>query len=269
MERVAALLPPIPEPPPTAPEVVFLTGRRFWFQTAFCFWSLCRAAETPLRGVFFDDRTLDAGMCAEARRLFPGSRIHRAEQTEAALDRDLPASRFPTLRARRLVYPNLRKLTDVHAGASGWKLVLDSDMLFFRRPVLLLEWLAHPSLPLHMADVRDSYGYSAGLLASLAGAAPPSKVNVGLCGIRSDRLDWDRLEHWCSRLQEAEGTSYYQEQALVALLCAGGETVCAPPDDYRLMPGEEECLRPTAVMHHYVDLSKRGYFRHAWRRVLP
>jgi len=268
MMAAAKRLPPLPPPPPGAPEVCFLTGRRFWYQTAFCFWSLCRQAGRPLRAAFYDDGTFDDSLRTECARLFPGARLHDAGAIAASLDEHLPIARFPTLRARRLVYSNLRKLTDGHAGAHGWRLVLDSDMLFLRRPDLLLAWLGAPARPLHMTDVQDAYGYSRALMESLAGRPIPHRLNVGLCGLRSDEIGWDQLESWCRRLQEAEGTSYYQEQALVAMWLAGRECVVAPPEDYLLMPNEAECRQPTAVMHHYVDLSKRGYFRHAWRRAL-
>jgi hypothetical protein len=267
MVAAAGRLPPLPPPPSDAPEVCFLTGRRFWYQTAFCFWSLCRHAGRPLRAVFYDDGTFDDSLRNECIRLFPGARLHDVREIEALLDQHLPVARFPTLRARRLVYPNLRKLVDCHVGHHGWRLVLDSDMLFFRRPDLLLAWLESPARPLHMTDVQDAYGYSTELMESLAGRPIPSRLNVGLCGLRSDELDWDRLETWCRRLQEAEGTSYYQEQALAAMWLAGRECVVAPPEDYVLMPDEDEARRPHAVMHHYVHLSKRGYFRHAWRHL--
>jgi hypothetical protein len=267
MVAAAARLPSLPMPPPDAPEVSFLTGRRFWYQTAFCFWSLCRHAGRPMRAAFYDDGTFDDQLRAECVRLFPGARLHEAREITAALDEHLPVARFPTLRARRLLYPNLRKLTDVHAGRRGWRLVLDSDMLFFHRPDLLLAWLDAPARPLHMMDVQDAYGYSRALMESIVDKPVPRHLNVGLCGLRSDELDWDRLETWCRRLQEAEGTSYYQEQALAAMWLAGRECVVTPPQDYMLMPDEEEARRPRAVMHHYVHLSKRGYFRHAWRQV--
>ena len=271
LEMIAAAgrLPPLPAPPADAPEVCFLTGRRFWYQTAFCFWSLCRQADRPLRAVFYDDGTCDDAVHAESRRLFPGSQIHGAIEIAAALDRHLPADHFPTLRARRREYPNLRKLTDVHAGAHGWRLVLDSDMLFFRRPGLLFAWLDAPSRPLHMVDVQDAYGYPLALLESVAGQPIPRRINVGLCGLRSDDIDWEQLESWCRRLQARAGTSYYQEQALTAMWLAGRACTIAPPDDYVLLPSEAECRRPAAVMHHYVDLSKRGYYRHAWRQIAP
>lgn len=267
MVATARLLPALPLPPPDAPEVCFLTGRRFWYQTAFCFWSLCRHAGRPLRAAFHDDGTFDDSLRAECTRIFPGARLIEARQIEAVLDEHLPVARFPTLRARRLVYPNLRKLTDVHVGAHRWRLVLDSDMLFFRRPDLVLAWLEAPARPLHMVDVKDAYGYSQTLMESLVGAPVPHRLNVGLCGLRSDELDWDRLESWCRRLQEAEGTSYYQEQALAAMWFAGRECVVAPQEDYMLMPDEDEARHPMAAMHHYVDLSKRGYFRHAWKLI--
>ena len=261
-------LPPLDAAPGDAPEVSFLTGRRFWYQTAFCFWSLARQAGRPIRAAFADDGSLDGRLREACLRLFPGSAIASLEEIEARLDEHLPESRFPTLRARRREYPNLRKLTDVHAGRHGWRLVLDSDMLFFRRPDLLLAWLAAPDRPLHMIDVHDAYGYPPALLESLAGAPVPHRLNVGICGLNSDEIDWARLEFWCRRLQEAAGTSYYQEQALVALMLTGRACRIAPAADYRLMPADAEARRPSAIMHHYVDLSKRGYFRHAWRRVV-
>jgi hypothetical protein len=268
MEAAVAQLPPLPAPPTGASEICFLTGRRFWFQTAFCFWSLCRHAGRPLRAVIYDDGSFDAPLRAECLRLFPGARLISAAEIAAQLEAHLPAARFPTLRARRLVYPNLRKLTDVHAGSRGWRLVLDSDMLFFRRPDALLAWLEAPARPLHMADVKDAYGFSPALLRTLAEQPVPSRLNVGVCGLQSDRIDWIRLETWNRRLIEAEGTSYFEEQALVALMLAGSDAECLPAADYLLMPGEDECRHPTAAMHHYVDLSKRGYFRHAWRHVV-
>jgi len=269
MESSAARLPPLPAPPAGAPEVCFLTGRRFWFQTAFCFWSLCRHAGRPLRAVIYDDGSLDAPLLAECARVFPGARVVTAAEIEGRLNAHLPAAKFPTLRTRRVVYPNLRKLTDVHAGEQGWRLVLDSDMIFFRRPTALLNWLDAPTRPLHMLDVQDAYGYPDKLLRTLAGGPVPSRLNVGVCGLKSDAIDWVQLEDWNRRLIEAGGTSYYEEQALTALMLAGRDAECLPAADYRLMPDDDQCRQPTAALHHYVDLSKRGYFRHAWRLVDP
>lgn len=268
MQAAAAALPPQPAVRAGAPEVAFLTGRKYWYQTALCCWTLRRHAPADLRPVFFDDGTFDAALRAEALRVFPGALLQGRTEVEARLDATLPARLFPTLRAHREPYVHLRKLTDIHAGMTGWRVVLDSDMLFFREPTALLQWLASPAVPLHMTDVQNSYGYDGGVLTRLAGRALPPRLNVGICGLRSDALDWNQLEAWCAELLSAHGSSYYLEQALVALWLSRGATQPLAAPDYRVMPTEDECRAPTAVMHHYVDQSKRGYFRHAWRRAL-
>jgi hypothetical protein len=103
----------------------------------------------------------------------------------------------------------------------------------------------------------------------LAAAPIPPLVNVGLCGLRSESLDWDELESWCRELIAKEKTSYYLEQALVAMLAARAQPCAiAPAADYVTKPERAEALQPTAVMHHYVAESKRWYFQHGWRDVL-
>ena len=267
MLAAARLLPPLAPAPASAPEVFLLTGQRFWFQSAFCVHSLARHTPGGIRPVFIDDGTFDDALATEAARLFPGARVARASAVTARLDAALPAAKFPALRAQRLTYLHLRKLTDVHAGLSGYRLVLDSDMLFFRPPLALHAWLAAPDRPVHMLDVQDAYGYPAATLAELAGRPVPSLVNVGICGFRSDALDWEKLEWWSARLLAQHGTSYYFEQALVALLLADADPIRLPSADYLLLPSEAECRAPAAALHHYVAESKRGYFRHAWRHV--
>jgi hypothetical protein len=265
MARAAETLPTSRAPADAAlPEVHFLTGKKFWHQTAFCLHTLQAHAGRGFRAVLHDDGSFDSATRARLAALFPAAEIRRRADNDAQLAALLPPDKFPHLHDRRLHYPNILKLTDAHAGARGWRLVLDSDMLFFRRPDFLLAWLAAPNRPLHMVDVLDSYGYPPALMEALAGAPLPRLVNVGLTGLRSDALDWEKIEHWCGRLLAAHGTSYYLEQALVAMLVAGCDCAIAPASDYVLAPGRDECRAPRAVLHHYVGHSKRGYFRDAW-----
>lgn len=266
MEAAAATLPALPEFPGTAPVTLHLmTGRRFWYQTAFCLHTFARAAAVPVRAELYDDGSIDEICANRLRRLGPGVRLHLIGELRDRLETHLPVRRFPVLRERWEHYPNIRKLTDVHLGSSGWKLVIDSDLLFFRRPEFLLRWLAAPDRILHAVDCAESYGYSRPLLQELAGAPIPPLVNVGLCGLRSDALDWDELERWCATLHAREKTSYYLEQALVAMLAARSPCAIAPAADYITLPSRAEVLSPSAVMHHYVDTAKRWYFRHGWR----
>lgn len=269
MQAAADRLAPRPAPPHPAPAVHFLTGRKYWYQTAFCAWSLSRSSGREFVPVLHSDGSLDSQLQAECQRVFPGAVTVDSSELEARLETHLPVARFPALRAQRRTYLHLRKLTDVHVGRTGWQLVLDSDMLFFRRPDALLAWLDAPLRPLHMLDVQDAYGYPDPTLRELAGRPLPSHVNVGICGLRSEAIDWEKLEWWAAQLLARHGTSYYLEQALVALLLAGADAERLPARDYLLLPDEAECRAPTAVLHHYVAESKRGYFRHAWRHICP
>jgi len=270
MERAAATLPA--PPVRSGPEfpVHLLTGRRFIFQTVFCLHTLARHCPTPLGPTLYDDGSLDDDSRALILRLFPGTRIRDHALLRARLDQYLPAARYPVLRDRWEKYPHIRKLIDVHLGADGWSLVLDSDLLFWREPRLLLEWVRSPHQPLQATDCAENYGYSRELLTRVAGAPVPTLLNVGLCGLNSGTLDWDFLEYASATLIREAGTSYYLEQALVALLVArtAGGGIAAPYADYLTLPSPSEIAHPTAVMHHYVDTSRHGYQTVAWRHCL-
>ncbi|WP_438482692.1 glycosyl transferase [Oleiharenicola lentus] len=267
MELAARSLPPVHYAGPTL-EVHLLTGKRFWYQTAFCLWTFSRHSQRALAPVIYDDGTLTEEFRAPLIRLFPQIRFVAQADTIARLDHFLPAEKFPTLRERWVNYPNIRKLTDPHVGSHGWKLVLDSDLLFFHRPEFLLRWLEAPARPLHAVDCETSYGYSRGLMDQLSGGHVDDLINVGLTGLNSDELDWERLEHWCHTLIQREGTSYYLEQAIIAMLVTGRECAIAPAKEYLTLPLPPETHHCHAVMHHYVAHSKRWYFQQNWRHAL-
>jgi hypothetical protein len=249
-------------------DIHFLSGKHFWYQTCFCAYSMAQQGRVNLRPIIYDDGTLELNHQSELKRIFPHVQIVDHESIYAQLDFFLPQRRFPHLRQRRLTYPNLRKLTDIHSGSSGWKLVLDSDMLFFRSPTFLIDWLRTPTRPCHMIDVETAYGYSPSLMATLAGKPIPDRVNVGICGLNSDELDWDELEFWCKTLIQQEGTHYYQEQAMIAMLMAHPSRAIASETDYVVLPDRAEVFSPRAILHHYVADSKPWYFRYGWKNAL-
>jgi hypothetical protein len=201
-------------------------------------------------------------------RVVPWAELIGSDTIHERLNRLLPVASFPRLRTRRLEFPLLRKLTDIHLAAAGWTLYLDSDMLFFRHPQALVSWFGQPHA-LFMQDVMSAYGYSTALMKELAGGCDvPGRLNSGLYALHGPSIDWDRLEYWCRTQLEREGTSYLQEQALTALLLAGNSAEALSAADYIVLPSLAEGRAPTAVLHHYVAHSKRSYFQHGWRHVL-
>jgi hypothetical protein len=245
-----------------------MTGRKFWYQTLFCLHSFARAAEINVDVELYDDGTIDDQVAARLLQAGPSVRLHSIKALQEKRRQLLPPERYPVLNERWKNYPNIRKLIDVHLGSQGWKLVIDSDLLFFRRPKLLVEWLLSPSQALVAQDCEESYGYSRALLEDLSGAPIPSLVNVGLCGLRSENIDWDLLERWTAELHRREKTSYYLEQALVAQMMSRQSFIMAPGADYITMPSRAEVDEPRGIMHHYVMNSKRWYFTRGWRHIL-
>jgi len=270
MEAAAKNLSPLPEAKSGARPIAIhlLSGKRFWYQTAFCLWTLARHTQQTILPTIYDDGSLQAEHRVYLTTLFPEINFVNRGEIEERLDNLLPITRYPVLRDRWIHYPNIRKLIDVHLGKPGWKLVLDSDLLFFRRPTFLVEWLQYPEKPLHAVDCMTSYGYDRALINHLAGTPVAERINVGLAGLNGSDMDWDQLEYWSRELISKQGTNYYLEQALIAMLVAGQACSVAPAADYITYPDSLEAHACGAVMHHYVADSKRWYFQHCWRRAL-
>jgi len=265
MIKTAADLPLLPSRDGPPLELHLLTGQRFWDMTAFCLWTFARHCDRPIAPKIYDDGTITEDVRAPLLRLFPATRFITQQETIARLDTHLPIGKYPVLRERWINYPNIRKLLDPHVGRKGWKLVLDSDLLFFREPTFLIHWLSNPDRPLHAVDYETSYGYTRPLMEQLAGAKVADLVNVGVTGLNGSQIDWDLLEHWCDTLIKKEKTSYYLEQALIAMMVAGDRCKVAPAADYITLPTLPEALECQSVMHHYVAHSKKWYFQHNWR----
>lgn len=275
MERAALAL-PVPSPTDLqspALEVWMLTGERFWYQSAFCAWTLALHSGRRIVLHLMDDGTLTPELENHLRRLFPQGNTLGREQALAQMKARLPADRYPTLHRRWHDYINIHKLTGPHLTGEGVKLVLDSDMLFFRRPDALLAWwdaavVDQMSAPCLMVDCEESYGYSSELMQTLVGFPITPLLNVGICGLLSSSINWLELERWCTVLEQREGTSYFLEQALVAMLAARCAPVVMPRGDYITFPTAEQTSTGYGVLQHYVADSKPWYFGQAWQRAM-
>jgi len=280
MEEAAAKLPPhfTGESSGDAVSLWYLTGKRFWYQTAFCAWTFAKQSRRHVVLNLVDDGSLDSSHEAALRKLFPEGATITKKEIEGKIDALLPRKDFPILRLRWNDYVNIRKLIDIHLGSTGIKLVLDSDMLFFREPTALLEWwdsnsatlpVESPlSAPCLMMDCAESYGYSRSVMEGLTGVPIPALLNVGICGLRSEELDWKELEHWCQVLLDREGKSYYLEQALVAMLATKKAPVVMPRSDYVTFPSHRQTTNGEGVLQHYVADSKPWYFKDAWKKAM-
>ena len=246
--------------------IYFLTGKNYLYQTLFCIRSLVKFSTEKFQFILVDDGSFDHKLVAHIQKQIQGCIIVMQAEVDKNLQQLLPAQQYPHLYQKRKVYPHLKKLTDIHTlPGTDWKLVLDSDMLFWNTPDEIIHWLKNPREPIHMVDCVESYGYSKQLMEQLSGHAIPSLLNVGAIGLNSTRINWSAVDTWIHLLEEKEGSSYYLEQALTAMLIGYQRSIILDKDKYKVNPNPSD-IKPR-VLHHYVDLSKKYYYTQAWRKI--
>jgi hypothetical protein len=249
-------------------EVHFLTGKKYWYQTIFCMYSLQKTTTLPFHFHLYDDGSFDKSLIQQIKKQAPLTTIHTLGAIEERLNNVIPKSEFPFLWHKRKVYPHIKKLTDIHAGTKGWKLVLDSDMLFLRAPLTLIEWLQQPEIPFFIQEEGNFYGYSKELMETLCQRKIRDCINVGVIGLKSEEIDWLELITWAEELEKTEGASYFLEQALTAMLLGDTPSIAGKRSEYIVNPSRDDVENKNGTLHHYVDLSKEWYFKKAWKELL-
>lgn len=261
MEKAAAKLPPVQSNDNGLP-VYFLTGKKYLYQTLFCIQSLQKTTTEKFQFILVDDGSFDDQLIHQINTGLPGVKLVTKLQIEQNLKEKLPLADYPSLHHKRKVYPHIKKLTDVHTiPGKPWKLVLDSDMLFWAEPKEMLGWLKNPDKPIHMIDCAESYGYSSTLMEQLAGNKIKQLINVGAIGLNSDNIPWSDVDSWVHELETKEGGSYYLEQALSAMIISTTDTLELNKNNYIVNP----TTLSTGILLHYVDKSKELYFNFAWK----
>jgi hypothetical protein len=266
MRRAARRLAPIGGAAPEAFEATYMTGARFWHQTAFAAWSLGRLLPQGLRPTFYDDGSLREEQAAQLCRIFPHGRIVSRAEAVAQLDAHLPVGAFPLLREVERDSMFVRKLVTPRAGSIRWQLYLDSDMLFFRRPALLEE-AARTRRATYMVDHIFAYCLPHQDLESLAGHPVRERVNGGMVALDDAAIDWPRTERWLAALPLATLRHAMLEQTLGAILVSHQDPIAADPEDYKILFSMEPADQ-RATLLHYIYHSKVLFVSREWRRVL-
>jgi hypothetical protein len=250
-------------------EIYFLTGQKYLYQTLFCAYSLIKVTDAKIQFVLVDDGSFDDVLCNRIKKQMPGVKLVLKDEIKQNLNRVLPLNKYPYLHYKRKIYPHIKKLTDIHTLANGgFKLVIDSDMLFWNNPLEMINWLKHPKDCMSMLDTVESYGFDKQLMKSLCGHDIPTLLNVGIFGIDSNIINWDDLEIWSKTLEEKQSPSYFLEQALSAMLVSGKNYTVLNKAEYVVNPEGSNPNLNQIKLHHYVDLSKGYYFNLAWRNII-
>lgn len=268
MQKASKQLPPIVSHRNGFP-IYFLTGEKYLYQTLFCALSLTKSCEEKFQFILVDDGSFDKNLITQVNQQMPNVKLVLKNEIEANLNHSLPINEYPFLHHKRKVYPHIKKLTDIHTiDDNSFKLVLDSDMLFWNTPTELINWLKTPNGCLYMLDSEESYGYNKDVMKSLCGSDIPQLMNVGAFGIDSNIIIWKDIEVWSKTLEEKQGTSYFLEQALSAMLVANQTKTILNKEEYIVNPEASNSDLNRDKLHHYVDLSKKYYFETAWKKLI-
>lgn len=270
MKVAARDLPPMAEPQAhSGLSVNFLSGEHYWHQTLFCFYSLQLVVDGKVDVTIYDDGSFTRGLIDLLRAKIGWVRVVSAAEAEARLDNFLARDRFPTIRTRRDTFPLMRKFADVHCDSREYRIVLDSDMLFYRTPHALLDWAkAAEKRGIYILDIETAYGYDPVFMSEQVGREIPARVNSGVYGIHGAMVDWDEVERCCKEQLDRFGPHYFQEQALTAMQLSRDAPAPLVEADYIVKPSVAEGYKPSAALHHYVTESRRAYFDRGWRTIL-
>jgi len=214
--------------------------------------------------VVHDDGTLTA----EDRELFARhlERCVVVERFEA--DRILhdALEGFPLcrrMRARPDFHCALKLFDPAFFSSHPMTLLLDSDVLFFRRPSELLERISC-GRPCFNSDYQDAYVASPEEVGVGMGIELIRRVNAGLVATRRSDLDLAFMEKYFELFASRPCDVNRHEQTLRAALLSrvGAERL---PDSYQISKTE---LGPSTVSHHFVtDGSRPGFFLRGVRKL--
>jgi lipopolysaccharide biosynthesis glycosyltransferase len=174
-------------------EVHILTCHRDLLDAIWCLKTFCHFSNTRPAIVIHDDGTLGASDVETLLQHFHGCRIIRRADADAELTEFLSA--YPhclRFRLRPVFYCALKLFDAFHLARADKLLLLDSDLLFFRRPVELLKHIA-ADRPCFQRDYQDAYSMPRAALETTFGMAIEPMVNAGLMFLQrrhySDNLD--------------------------------------------------------------------------------
>ena len=86
--------------------------------------------------------------------------------------------------------------------------------------------------------------------------------------MKSEDLEWEKIEKYCKQLIEQEGSHYFLEQAVTVIILSNYETVVFPEKKYINKPDADEINEPKGIMHHFVAESKFPYLTTGWKITL-
>jgi hypothetical protein len=190
------------------------------------------------------------------REHLPNARLVGQETADEAVAGWLEANRCTRLRDLRAHNGFMLKLVDVNLLAQASTiLLLDSDVIFFRRPDELLTAMHEPiAAPLFQRDAGTTYNVTLDEALSDLGIRLVPSVNTGIVLFEREMMQLQRCEELLQHPRVARPSGWI-EQTLYALVASEGGDVRFLPAEY-LVSLEPRADLSTVVARHYAGPSR-------------
>jgi hypothetical protein len=183
-------------------------------------YSLLYFLEMPCQIVIHDDGSLTKNDNCHLNRLFPGIRIISRAQADDLVFKEFARRGLHNCMIVRKNYVHSLKLFDAYFfGHSPYIIVLDSDILFYRKSELLRNYVSLQNR-FFMEDAGYSLSLTPAEFQSLTNAVLPRNFNSGFIGLPRTIVDLELVEQWLSHRsfweKPGEKLSYVTEQTIWA-----------------------------------------------------
>jgi len=212
--------------------------------------------------VFHDDGTLLSHDVAVLLYHFPCAKVIPRGQADAEMENVLP----PTCKWLRNSLVLSLKLFDFAYFSGGQPyLALDTDVLFFGKPVELHETLSGSGTSIRWNQDHPesiSFSYTVDEIVAKTGLRP-GRFNSGVLAIPRPFTNWEQIETWLRALGKPPNGLWAVEQTIYALI-ATAQSGMPLPSAYDVL----ERHWPDVISEHYYWRSRRNMYRRGYPAVL-
>lgn len=251
-----------------AAEAHVLTTRHDWLNLIWTLKSFYANSPVRYRLCIHEDGDVPPeGLDALAKH-FPQARIIRRAQADAAVLPRLEAT-FPRCHALRTTNKLALKVFDfAHYLEADRMILLDSDLIFFRAPQVLLDRVADPNYLLNTLnrDLSSAYTVEPADVQARLGFHLHERINSGFGLLHRPSLDFQHFEEFLD-LPGIVGHFWRIEQTLLALASSrhGYEHL---PEDYDVDITRTQTAQSPQPMRHYIGRIRHLMFLEGMRLLV-
>lgn len=245
-------------------EVHILTCASDWVMAMWAAWSFYHHSSVDWPLVIHDGGGLDYRIVHKIKRFFPNARIVFNREAEIVVSQSLFEMGYVNLIRARKDHVLLRKIVDFSLFTACQKyLCLDSDVLFFKKPIELLSLSENVEAPFcFLRDSHSSYSISSAQAESWFGLKLPEKLNTGVCLVPLCRMDLRFLDEAFLPGKIPSTGNHFPEQTALALLAARSGLAHCLPTEYSVATGTPplDLHSISSVARHYVGPVRYLFF---------